>query len=199
MINSIENKKNLNISQKKILYNKKIKKLLNNQQDKQNTFLTKISNGRVNIMGTPLTNKLFPLFKETTTGNLIYNNEALKSIQNKSKLSDLYFSQLNIDSLQNILKYRVWLESNKKHKIANQSEHQLKIIMRSIFLQNGKFNNNNILDQVKELNEKVIKYCLPNILSNIEMYIAYKKTVSYLPIPIILPENVSIKGTTIIY
>ena len=31
------------------------------------------------------------------------------------------------------------------------------------------------------------------------MYIAYKKTVSYLPIPIILPENVSIKGTTIIY
>lgn len=199
MINSIENNNNLNISQKKVLYNKKIKKLLNSQENKQNIFLSKITNGRVNIMGAPISQTVFPLFQENTTGDLVYKNEALKSIQNKSKLSDLFFSKLNIDSLQKIIKYRVWIESNKKHKIANQSEHQLKIIMRSIYLQYGKFNENNIVNQVKELNERVCKYSISNILSNIEMYIGYKKTVSYLPIPIVLPENVSIKGANIVY
>lgn len=199
MINSIENNNNLNISQKKVLYNKKIKKLLNSQENKQNIFLSKITNGRVNIMGTPISQTVFPLFQENTTGDLVYKNEALKSIQNKSKLSDLFFSKFNIDSLQKIIKYRVWIESNKKHKIADQSEHQLKIIMRSIYLQYGKFNENNIVNQVKELNERVCKYSISNILSNIEMYIGYKKTVSYLPMPIVLPENVSIKGANIVY
>lgn len=199
MISSIENNNSLNISQKKVLYNKKIKKLLNSQENKQNIFLSKITNGRVNIMGTPISQTVFPLFQENTTGDLVYKNEALKSIQNKSKLSDLFFSKLNIDSLQKIIKYRVWIESNKKHKIANQSEHQLKIIMRSIYLQYGKFNENNIVNQVKELNERVCKYSISNILSNIEMYVGYKKTVSYLPMPIVLPENVSIKGANIVY
>ena len=199
MINSIENNNNLNIAQKKVLYNKKIKKLLNSQENKQNILLSKITNGRVNIMGTPISQTVFPLFQENTRGDLVYKNEALKSIQNKSKLSDLFFSKFNIDSLQKIIKYRVWIESNKKHKIADQSEHQLKIIMRSIFLQYGKFNENNIVNQVKELNERVCKYSISNILSNIEMYIGYKKTVSYLPMPIVLPENVSIKGANIVY
>ena len=179
MINSIENNNNLNIAQKKVLYNKKIKKLLNSQENKQNILLSKITNGRVNIMGTPISQTVFPLFQENTRGDLVYKNEALKSIQNKSKLSDLFFSKFNIDSLQKIIKYRVWIESNKKHKIADQSEHQLKIIMRSIFLQYGKFNENNTVNQIKELNERVCKYSISNILSNIEMYIGYKKTVSY--------------------
>lgn len=169
-------------------------KLLNSGKKNQELLLNNIKNGRVNIMGKPISKDAFPLFQQSNTGNLLYKNEALKSIQDKSQLSDLYFSDKNIEAIQKILKYRIWLESDKKHTITNQSERELKIIMRSIFLQHGKFNNNNILDQVKKLNEIVVKYCIPNILSNIEMYLGYKKTVSSLPVPLILPKNVSIKG-----
>ena len=87
------------------------------------------------------------------------------------------------------------MESDKKHIISIQSHQELHIIMRSIFLQYSKNMNTDLLKQIKKLNNIVIKYTVPNILSNIELYIGYKKRVSQLPIPLSHPLNLSIKGT----
>jgi len=66
--------------------------------------------------------------------------------------------------------------------------------MRSIFLQYGKHSNTNIIKQIKELNQLMCNYCIPNILSNIELYIGYKHRVSYLPKPLPHPINLSSTG-----
>lgn len=173
----------------------KIEELKRKSNENQKLLLNKIKNGRVNIMGDSIETSEFPLYEQNNNGNLFYKNEALKSIQTNTELSNLFFSSENIKNLQITIRYRVWIRSKKKYLIGDQSENELKLIMRSIFLQNGKFNNNNIINQIKELNELVCNYSVSNITSNIEMYLAYKNTVSYLPKPLLLPKNVSIKGT----
>lgn len=160
-----------------------------------NTLMNKVKNGRVNIMGTPIGMSEFPLYEQTKSGDAIYKYEALKSIQSKSKLSNLFFSKYNINILQNILRYQVWYESGQKYVVGKQSEMELKTIMRSIFLQYGKFRNRDLIGQVKELNEIVTQYTVPNVLSNVELYIGYKHDISFLPTPLPLPVNLSITGT----
>ena len=176
-------------------YNKILSKMVGDNQNNTKTYLNSIANGRVNIMGTPLSKNAFPLFQQSKNSNILYSEEAVRSIQTETDLGKLFFSKGNIMNLQNIIRYRVWLESNKKHVVGLQSESQLKIIMRSIYFQYGKFRNKKLINQVKELNEVVCKYCVPNILSNVEQYLGYKKTVSYLPTPIPLPEYLSVAGT----
>jgi hypothetical protein len=172
-----------------------LSKILNINKNRNLVKFNSIQNGRVNIDGQVLFNKSFSLYEESNTGNNIYKNEALKSIQINSDLSNLFFSKQNIEILQNSIKYNVWIKSNKQHIISNQSVIELKIIMRSIYLQYSKNINKNIVEQVKDLNDIVINYSVPNILSNIEQHLGYTKTVSYLPVPLSHPKNLSIKGT----
>jgi hypothetical protein len=154
-----------------------------------------IQNGRVSISGKEFTNNIYPLYEQKKNGNTIYKNEALKTIQTNSILSNLYFSEKNIRIIQENIKYNIWINSNKEYIIGKQSNSELKIIMRSIFLQYSKNINENMNQQVKYLNDIVIKYCVPNILSNIKQYLGYLENVSYLPIPLSHPLNLSVKGT----
>ena len=172
-----------------------LKNILNFNKKKTENYLEVIKNGRINIMGKPISSRLYPLFEESNSGNSIYNKEALKSIQYNSEVSRKFFSKNNIDTLHKIMRYQVWLGSNKKYIIGRQSDEELKIIMRSIYLQYGKHRKKGVVEQIKDLNEVVCQYTIPNILSNIEQYLGYKRAVSQLPKPIPLPENLSIKGT----
>ena len=91
-------------------------------------------NGRIDIRGS--NSKPYDLYQEHSLENgMSYKNESLRSIQTESLLSKTFFSSENIDSLQNMLRYNVWLKSNKRHVIGRQSETQLHIVMRSIYLQ----------------------------------------------------------------
>ena len=53
--------------------------------------------------------------------------------QQKSKLSNLYYSQANIDYLQNEIVRQVFEKSDGKYRIARQNEDELVIVMKSIF------------------------------------------------------------------
>jgi hypothetical protein len=167
-------------------------KVINNNRNMNSKLLNNIKNGRINIMGNPISSD--PLFLENNKGNTLYKQEALKSILSPSPLHNLFFSKTNIDHLQHIIRKEVWLQSNKKHLIARQSDNELKIIMRSIYLQNGKHLNYKCIDQIKKLNSIVLNYSIKNILVNIEQYIGYKKHVSNLPVPLSNPKNMSISG-----
>ena len=71
--------------------------------------------------------------------------------------------------------------------------------MRSIYLQYCKHRQYNIVEQVKDLNSKVINYAVPNVLVELNQYIAYKKDASSLPIPLEHAKYVSSAGTKILY
>ena len=140
-------------------------------------------------------NNKFKLYQENNNGNNEFYNNALKNIQDSTPLSRVYFSKKNIDMIQNIIRYQVWIQSDKKHTIGRQSDLQLQIIMRSYYLQYSQNLSYNIKEQVTKLNNLVIDESVSTILTNVEQYIAYKKAVSTIPEPIARPKYLSSAGT----
>ena len=67
-----------------------------------------------------------------------YERTVLKGNHCDNILNQLFFSKKNMDIIQNGLRYRVWEKSDKKFVIGRQSETELVIIMRAIFLQHSK-------------------------------------------------------------
>ena len=123
------------------------------------------------------------------------NKKSINSIYEENPLQIHFFCKKNIDTLQNLIKGNVYIQSNKRHIIANQDETNLKIIMKSIYLQFGKNLKDDVKHQIMDLNKLVLDYCVPNILSNIEMYLQYKKDITKLPVPINYPKYISDSGT----
>lgn len=137
--------------------------------------------------------KLYDTYSENKPVNN-YQNEAIKGIHTTNPLSDIYFSRVNIDALQEAIRYQVYLKSCKKHIIGKQSENELLIIMRGIYLE-YKRHLDDVLQEVRYLNMKVLEYSVPKILEEIKMYLYYRKDISQLPIPLDRAQFVSSKGT----
>ena len=139
--------------------------------------------------------KEYSLYKESKINNRKYYQDALTNVLEPTTIQSLFFCERNIDHLQNMIIYNVYKRSNNKHIISKQDDNELKTIMKSIFLQYSKNLNTDFKKQIAMLNNHVLTYCISNILTNIEMYMNYKKVVNKLPEPIELPKNTSIFGT----
>ena len=74
--------------------------------------------------------------------------EALYGIQETSKLNQLFFSKKNMENIQNMIRYQVFLKSDKKFIIDRQSDIELEIIMRSIYLQHSPNLPNKTIEQI---------------------------------------------------
>ena len=152
-----------------------------------------ILNGRVNT----ITNNDFNLSKQ-----YIPNTEDANNITSRTYgtncVSDLYFSDKNIDILQKGLKNKVYTDSNGNYLIGRQSDTELKIIMRSIYFQYGKNNPENIIEQVRELNRLVLEWSVPQIITNIKQHNSYRQDISTLPMPLERAQLTTQKGTRIL-
>ena len=84
--------------------------------------------------------------------------------------------------------------SNKQYVIAPQSELQLRIIMRSVYLQYLKNLSTNISQQIQRLNKIVLNESIPTAMSSIKQYLGYRKEVSSLPVPLQHPRYMSESG-----
>ena len=143
------------------------------------------TNGRVDI-DTPLNNpchfadripvKSCESFREAMTGS--WSN---------TPLSVLFFSQENISLLQNAIKRGVYEKSNNQYLIDPQSCDELKIIMRSIFLQNAQNLPDNIKSQIEGLNRMVVNYGVEQIYNEAVSYLKYKRDASYMYTPLDRP------------
>jgi len=144
-------------------------------------------NGRIDISpnenGTPTFIQDKIQNKEKTN----YAN-ATQHMMEKSLLSVTFFSLENITIIQNTLRSRVFEMSQRKYKIDSQEDDQLKIIMRSIYLQYGLNQNDEISKQVTELNERVLDYVVPQVYSEVVSYMKYKEDISTIPEPMKRPS-----------
>lgn len=140
----------------------------------------------------PNTQEPFPMFGKGVSANY---NEALKGTISSNPLSKLFFSAQNIEALQQGIRYLVYTKSCNKHVIDRQSEEDLRIVMRSVYLQNAKHQPDNIQEQVKELNTIVLRWCVPKILNEIDAYMQYRSEISKNPIPIERSKNDNVYGT----
>ena len=117
----------------------------------------------------------------------------------KNCVNDLFFSQTNIDALQTGLRNLVSNKTQGKHSIGPQSESELMIIMRGMYLEYGVNLQTDVVQQVKDLNKKVLDYSVPRILVDLEQYEKYVEDASQVHVPMERSTNVSNKGNKILY
>jgi hypothetical protein len=130
--------------------------------------------------------------------NQVQNNfqvEALYGIQETSQLNQVFFSKINLNRIQDLIRYTVYEKSDKKYVIDKQSDVELEIVMRSIYLQHSPNLPNKIKEQIDYLNGLVRDWCVDQILPEVQQYFGYIKEIEYMPMPIDLPLNLSSKGS----
>ena len=143
-------------------------------------------NGRVNIMS-PDTNALFAMKDKINAGENTDFRQAMTGNWYNTKLSDAFFSGQNIQALQNGLRAGVYKRSNGQYLISQQSPDELKIVMRSIFLQYSKNQAESITAQIAALNKLVLDYAIGQVYGAAEGYMKYKQDASTMYQPIAPP------------
>jgi hypothetical protein len=78
--------------------------------------------------------------------------------------------------------------SQQRYRIPNQNIDNLKIIMRSIFLQFAEHQPDDITGQVETLNKIVLDYCVPQVYNEAVGYEKYTQDQSTLVVPLELPQ-----------
>jgi len=144
------------------------------------------SNGRVNIRNCnpPDVSERFDLYDKIPVNQCSTFRNPTEGLWNNTPLSDAFFSSHNICSIQNGIRNGVYKMSNGVFLISNQDEDTLKIIMRSIFLQHSVNQPDNITQQILQLNNIVLDYCIKQIYNEAKGYKKYLTDVSTMYTPI---------------
>jgi hypothetical protein len=158
--------------------------------------MNKVNNGRVDIKS-PNTTDLFKLYDKIPANQCVTFRNATEGLWNDTLLSTTFFSKENIQILQNGIRAGVYFKSNSQYTIGSQDCDSLKIIMRSIFLQNAINLPNDIASQINELNKLVLNYCIQQVYSEAQSYLKYLDDASTLVVPIAHPIKADSKDRTL--
>jgi hypothetical protein len=121
--------------------------------------------------------------------------EAIHYRHSDTPLNTVFFGQSNIDNLQGQIRSTVLLMSNGEFSISPQNEDDLKLIMRSYYLQYAENNPRRVAQELDELNRRVVDFSSNRIMVEIYAYKRYRKDILDFPDPIANPINVDIYGT----
>jgi len=152
--------------------------------------MNKVNNGRVDIK-TPNTSDLFQMYDKIPANQCVSFRNPTEGLWTDSTLSQAFFSQKNIQILQNGIRSGIFYKSNGQYVIGPQDCDSLKIVMRSVFLQNSSNLPNNITEQIEQLNKMVLDYCIQQVYSEAQGYMKYINDVSTLAVPIAHPIQAS--------
>lgn len=144
------------------------------------------NNGRVNIKSPNISN-LFQMYDKIPAHQCSTFRNPTEGLWDETTLSNLFFSKENIKIIQNGIRAGVYKKSNGNYTIGEQDCDSLKIIMRSVFLQNSSNQPQNVTQQVEELNKMVLDYCIQQVYSEAQGYVKYISDVSTLAVPIAHP------------
>jgi hypothetical protein len=104
----------------------------------------------------------------------------------------LYFSEYNINLLQRAIRQQY----KTKYGIAidYQNSGDLFTIMRVVFINNAEDHYKSTCDQVRSMNEKVIKTALGQINTGVSQYMGYLRDAQAPLLPLAQPINTSTYG-----
>ena len=144
------------------------------------------SNGRVDING-PKTSDLFQMYDKIPVNQCTTFRNPTEGLWDNTALSNAFFSAENMVIIQNGSRAGVYQKSNGQYVISDQDGDTLKIIMRSIFLQHSVNQPDNITQQIQQLNNIVLDYCIKQIYNEAKGYKKYLTDVSTMYTPIAPP------------
>lgn len=126
-----------------------------------------------------------------------YAGVVLAGIQEVSPFSKLFFSAENIKEIQKLLRYNVYKQSGDKHVISDQNETELVFIMRATYLSYAQipYYKKDVTISIQNLNKITISKLIPDLMSNIEQYIGYRRDISQPYTLLDRGKNVSSTGT----
>lgn len=130
-----------------------------------------------------------------------------KNYHGETPLTFLFFSDKNIQNIQNLVKLNVHKQMN--YIIDDQSVNELMTIMRSIFIEYSAHpplfdekmseKERQILlkkytNEVDRLNKIVVREIVPRVVSQLQQYVDYLRDASQQPYYMDKPKNESVKG-----
>jgi hypothetical protein len=148
--------------------------------------MNKVNNGRVDIKS-PNTSTLFQMYDKIPANQCVTFRNATEGLWTSNSLSNAFFSEQNIQIIQNGIRAGVYNRSNNQYVIGSQDCDSLKIVMRSVFLQYSANQPNNITQQITQLNNIVLEYCIQQVYSEAQGYMKYINDASTLVVPISHP------------
>jgi hypothetical protein len=148
--------------------------------------MNRYNNGRVDIKS-PDTSNLFAMFDKIPANQCATFRNPTEGLWDETYLSKAFFSQENIQMLQNGIRSGVYERSNGQYLIAPQDCDSLKIIMRSVYLQYSANQPFNVTQQIEELNKIVLNYCIQQVYGEAQGYLKYIDDASTLVVPIAHP------------
>jgi hypothetical protein len=152
--------------------------------------MNKVNNGRVDIKS-PNTSALFQMYDKIPANQCVTFRNATEGLWTTDSLSNAFFSEQNIQIIQNGIRAGIYKMSNGQYVIGPQDCDSLKIIMRSVFLQYAANQPTNISNQISELNKIVLNYCIQQVYSEAQGYMKYIDDASTLVVPIAHPVMAS--------
>jgi hypothetical protein len=117
-------------------------------------------------------------------------SDPLLGVQEASMLSILFFHPQNMDTIQTELRFRVYQKVGVL--VGKQSDNELLTVMRSIYLQDSRNLPGRYTEQIQELNEKVLEYCVKNVSSNALQHQQYIQDASTMPVPMAHPISTNV-------
>ena len=149
-------------------------------------------NGRVNLLDDSNPDLRFQMAEKIGIKNKATEyRDPLVGLQENSVLATHYFSEANVQILQNGLRAGVYEMSNKKIVVPPQNIDNLKIIMRSIYLQYAKHSlSDPVKNQIEKLNRYVLDYAVPSVFNEAEGYLNYMRDQSTLVMPMERPKQI---------
>ena len=148
-------------------------------------------NGRVHLLDDSDPNLRFQMAEKIAIKNKATKyRDALSGLQEESVLANLYFSEENIQIIQNGLRAGVYEMSKSKIVVPPQNVDNLKIIMRSIYLQYAKHSTTeNVTKQIEKLNDYVLDYSIKSVYNESQGYLNYMRDQSTLVMPMERPKQ----------
>lgn len=163
-----------------------------------------MANGRVDILsplppaGSMGSGQAASAWMEPTTSgpNHSLNREAINGVLMRTPLSELYFSAVNAEALQQGLRYKVYVATGRV--VGRQSDSELSVFMRTTYLQEARHLPTHLVEQVRTLNASVLTKMVPVVVGNMEQHDAYRKDVSTLPVPMEKGLSTSTRGSKVV-
>jgi hypothetical protein len=120
--------------------------------------------------------------------------DAVAKLQTENELSDIFFSEDNINYVRKEITKTIYNKTHGKIIIDDQPYLDILIKMQSVYYLYGRFLPDDIDKQVSELNYITIRELVPEILVQIKQQLSYIRDISRPPDMMNLPSNVSSAG-----
>lgn len=132
-------------------------------------------------------------FDYSTTAPANAPTSGIRGNMEANLLNQTYFSSANFQIVQNAIRKTVYDKTGEV--IDPVSTDDLFMVMRAIYLQYGRNLPTQIREQIVELNDRVVAWCVPKIVGEVNMFKTYKKDISTLPTPMEHPVLLNSAGT----